>query len=146
MILYKFINSNFYTTTMGTKVFVNLPVKDLNTSKAFFAKLGFTFNAQFTNANAACMVISEDNYAMLLVESFFKTFTKKEIVNAKESTEVLVALSAESKANVDEMLRKALAGGAKEPNEPQDHGFMYGRSFEDLDVIFGKYFGWTQRQ
>lgn len=118
---------------MGTKIFVNLPVKDLDKSKEFFSKLGFAFNAQFTNKNAACMVISEDNYAMLLVESFFKTFIKKEIVNAKKSTEVLVALSSESKESVDKMLRNALAAGAKEANEPQDHGFMYGRSFEDLD-------------
>ena len=118
---------------MGTKIFVNLPVKDLDKSKEFFSKLGFAFNAQFTDKNAACMVISEDNYAMLLVESFFKTFTKKEIVNAKKSTEVLVALSSESKENVDKMLHNALAAGAKEANEPQDHGFMYGRSFEDLD-------------
>lgn len=118
---------------MGTKIFLNLPVKDLNKSKEFFAKLGFTFNPQFTDQNAACMVISEDNYAMLLVESFFKTFTKKEIVDAKKSTEVLIALSAENKAKVDEMLGKALAAGAKEPRAPQDHGFMYGRAFEDPD-------------
>lgn len=118
---------------MGTKIFVNLPVKDLDKSKEFFSKLGFAFNAQFTNKDAACMVISEDNYAMLLVESFFKTFTKKEIVDAKKSTEVLVALSSESKESVDKMLHNALAAGAKEANEPQDHGFMYGRSFEDLD-------------
>ena len=118
---------------MGIKIFVNLPVKDLNKSKEFFAKLGFTFNPQFTDQNAACMVISEDNYAMLLVEPFFKTFTKKEIVDAKKSTEVLVALSVESKEKVDEMLSKALASGAKEAREPQDHGFMYGRSLEDLD-------------
>lgn len=118
---------------MGTKIFVNLPVKDLDKSEEFFSKLGFAFNAQFTNKDAACMVISEDNYAMLLVESFFKTFTKKEIVDAKKSTEVLVALSSESKESVDKMLHNALAAGAKEANEPQDHGFMYGRSFEDLD-------------
>lgn len=118
---------------MGTKVFVNLPVKDLEKSKAFFAKLGFAFNAQFTDKNAACMVISEENYAMLLVEPFFKTFTKKEIVNATLNTEVLVALSSESKANVDKMMKNALDAGAKEASEPQDHGFMYGRSFEDLD-------------
>lgn len=118
---------------MGTKIFVNLPVKDLNKSKEFFAKLGFTFNPQFTNQNAACMIISEDNYAMLLVESFFKTFTKKEIVDAKKNTEVLIALSAENKAKVDEMLGKALAAGAKEPRASQDHGFMYGRAFEDPD-------------
>ena len=118
---------------MGTKVFLSLPVKDLNKSKEFFAKLGFAFNPQFTDQNAACMVISEDNYAMLLVESFFKTFTKKEIVDAKKSTEVLIALSAENKEKVDEMLGKALAAGAKEPRAPQDHGFMYGRAFEDPD-------------
>ena len=112
---------------------MSLPVKDLDKSKEFFAKLGFTFNPQFTNQSAACMVISEDNYAMLLVESFFKTFTKKEIANAQKSTEVIVALSEESKAKVDEMLGKALAAGAREPREPQDHGFMYGRSLEDLD-------------
>lgn len=118
---------------MGTKIFVNLPVKDLEKSKEFFAKLGFAFNAQFTDKNAACMVISEENYAMLLVEPFFKTFTKKEIVNAKLSTEVLVALSSESKENVDKMMKNALDAGAKEASEQQDHGFMYGRSFEDLD-------------
>ena len=118
---------------MGRKIFLNLPVKDLNKSKEFFAKLGFTFNPQFTDNKAACMVISEDNYAMLLMEPFFKTFIKKEIVDAKKSTEVLIALSSESKEKVNEMLGKALAAGAKEANEPQDHGFMYGRSFEDLD-------------
>jgi predicted lactoylglutathione lyase len=118
---------------MGTKIFVNLPVKDLDKTKEFFAKLGFSFNPQFTDKNAACMVISEDIYAMLLVEQFFKTFTKKEIVDAKKSTEVLLALSAESKEKVDEMLSKALAAGAKEPRERQDQGFMYGRSLEDPD-------------
>jgi predicted lactoylglutathione lyase len=118
---------------MRTKIFLNLPVKDLEKSKEFFAKLGFTFNAQFTDKNAACMVISEDNYAMLLVEPFFKTFTKKEIVDAKKSTEVLIAMSAESKDKVNEILSKALAAGAREPREPQDHGFMYGRGFEDPD-------------
>ena len=118
---------------MGTKVFVNLPVKDLDKSKEFFSKLGFAFNAQFTNKDAACMVISEDNYAMLLTEPFFKTFTKKEIINAKKSTEVLIALSSASKEDVNKMLTSALTAGAKEANEPQDHGFMFGRSFEDLD-------------
>lgn len=118
---------------MGTKLFVNFPVKDLDKSKEFFSKLGFAFNAQFTDQNAACMVIGEDNYAMLLVEQFFKTFTKKEIADAKKSTEVLTALSAESKEKVDEMMSKALDAGAKEARDPQDLGFMYGRSFEDLD-------------
>ena len=109
------------------------------------SNFGFTFNPQFTNQSAACMVISEDNYAMLLVESFFKTFTKKEIANAQKSTEVIVALSEESKAKVDEMLGKALAAGAREPREPQDHGFMYGRSLEDLDGHIWEIF-WMDQQ
>ena len=118
---------------MSTKIFVNLPVKDLERSKAFFAKLGYSFNPQFTDERAACMVISEDIYTMLLAEPFFKTFTRKEIADAAKTTEVLVALSADSKGKVDEMLRKALAAGAKEAREPMEHEFMFGRSFEDLD-------------
>lgn len=118
---------------MSTKIFVNLPVKDLERSKTFFAKLGYSFNPQFTDDKAACMVISEDIYTMLLTEPFFKTFTHKDIADAAKTTEVLVALSADSRGKVDDMLRKALAAGAKEPREPQEHGFMYGRSFEDLD-------------
>jgi predicted lactoylglutathione lyase len=130
---------------MGTKVFVNLPVKDLNKSKEFFSKLGFTFNPQFTDYKAACMVISEENYAMLLLEPFFKMFTNKEISDAKKSTEVLVALSVGSKDKVNEMLGKALAAGAKEPREPQDHGFMYGRSIEDLDGHIWEIFWMDQK-
>lgn len=118
---------------MATKIFVNLPIKDLGKSQDFFTKLGYSFNPQFSDENAACLVISEDIYAMLLTEPFFKTFTKKEIADARKSTEVLVALSSESKQEVDDLLRKALAAGATEAREPQDHGFMYGRSFEDLD-------------
>ena len=118
---------------MATKIFVNLPVKDLDKTKDFFAKLGYTFNPQFTDANAACMVISEDIYAMLLVEKFFKTFIQKSLVNAHESTEVLIALSADSRAEVDDLVNKAIAAGGSEPREAQDHGFMYTRAFEDLD-------------
>ncbi|TAK23998.1 MAG: hypothetical protein EPO26_07975 [Chloroflexota bacterium] len=118
---------------MSTKIFVNLPVRDLAKSKAFFAALGYTFNRQFTDENAACMVIAEDIYAMLLVEPFFKGFIKKEIVDAHRSTEVLIGLSAESKDKVNELVDRAVAAGAVEPGAPQDHGFMYSRSFEDLD-------------
>src|SRR5215471_15276811 len=118
---------------MPTKIFVNLPVKDLERSKAFFAKLGYSFNPQFTDERAACMVISEDIYTMLLSEPFFKTFTRKEIADAAKTTEVLVALSAESRGQVDEMLLKALAAGAQEARQPMEHESMYGRSFEDLD-------------
>ena len=118
---------------MARKIFVNLPIKDMKRSQAFFSALGFSFNPQFTNEQGACMVITEDIYAMLLVEPFFQTFTKKAIADASKSTEVLVCLSCESRAEVDELVKKALAAGGKAPNAPQDHGFMYGHGFEDLD-------------
>ena len=94
--------------TKSTKIFVNLPVRDLERSKAFFAKLGYSFNPQFADERAACMVISEDIYTMLSSEPFFKTFTRKEIADAAKTTEVLVALSAESRGKVDEILLKRL--------------------------------------
>jgi uncharacterized protein len=118
---------------MSTNIFINLPVKDLDRSKAFFSKLGYSFNAQFTDENAACMVISESIYVMLLTREFFQTFTPKEICDATKSTEVLVCLSSESRADVDEMVRKAVAAGGTTYKEPQDHGFMYGHGFQDLD-------------
>jgi uncharacterized protein len=118
---------------MSTKVFVNLPVKDLKKSMAFFQTLGFTFNPQFTNDDAACMVISEHNYAMLLRREYFKTFATKPIADAHESTEVLIALGLDSKAAVDDIVAKAVNAGGKEPRPRQDHGFMVQRSFEDLD-------------
>ncbi len=118
---------------MSTQIFVNLPVKDLNHSKEFFAKLGFSFNAQFTDENAASMIVSENIYVMLLTREFFQTFTPKEICDATKSTEVLVCLSSESRAEVDEMVRKAVAAGGTTYKEPQDHGFMYGHGFQDLD-------------
>ena len=118
---------------MSRKIFVNLPVKDLPRAKAFFSALGFAFNPQFTNEQGACMVISEHNYAMLLVEPFFQTFTPKRVADARESSEVLLCLSCDSRAEVDALVAKALAAGGKEPRPPQDHGFMYGRSIEDLD-------------
>ncbi len=119
---------------MATKIFVNLPVKDLDKSKEFFTKIGFTINPQFTNEKAACVVISDTIFAMILKEEFFKTFIpKKEISDATRSTEVLVALSVESKEQVNEMLEKVFAAGAKESRPVEDHGFMYARSFEDMD-------------
>lgn len=118
---------------MTTQIFVNLSVKDLPKSKAFFSALGYSFNPQFTNDDAACMVISDTIYTMLLTEPFFKGFTSKELVDAKKSTEVLVCLSAESRAAVEEIVRKAVAAGGRIYNEPQDHGFMYCHGFEDLD-------------
>ena len=118
---------------MATKIFVNLPVSDLKKSMAFFASLGFTFNPQFTDETAACMVVSDDIFVMLLTRPKFKSFTPKEICDATKSTEVLVCLSSESRQKVDELVRKAVAAGGKTYQEPQDHGFMYGHGFQDLD-------------
>ena len=118
---------------MKTKIFVNLPVKDLNKTIDFFTKLGFKFNPQFTDENATCMIVGDDIFVMLLVEKFFKTFTKKEISDTSKNTEVIVALSVEGRENVDQMINKAIEAGGKESREPQDHGWMYGRSFEDID-------------
>jgi predicted lactoylglutathione lyase len=118
---------------MATKIFVNLPVKDLSKTIEFFTKLGFTFNPQFTDKNATCMIVGDDIFVMLLVEKFFKTFTKKEICDATKDTEVIVALSAESREKVDEMINRVIEAGGRESREPQDHGWMYVRSFQDLD-------------
>lgn len=118
---------------MAKQIFINLPVKDLKKSMVFFKKLWFTFNMQFTDDKAACMIIGENIYAMLLLEKFFKTFTNKEICNAKKNTEVLIAIDAESKKAVDEMIRKAVEAGGSTYRNPQDHGWMYGHSFADLD-------------
>jgi uncharacterized protein len=118
---------------MATKIFVNLPVKDLTTTMNFFTQLGYKFNQQFTDEKAACMVISDDIYVMLLTEPFFKTFTKKEVVDATKSTEVLLCLSADSRADVDALVEKAVAAGGTTPNAPQDNGFMYGHGFQDPD-------------
>lgn len=118
---------------MGTKIFVNLAVKNLDKSKNFFAKLGFTFNPQFTDETAACMIIAEDIHAMLLTEKKFKEFTKKEIADATKTTEVLTCLSVDSKEKVIDIVDTALKSGATEASEHMDYGFMYGRSFNDLD-------------
>lgn len=119
---------------MPKQIFVNLPVKDLNKTIDFFTKLGFGFNPKFTDENATCMIIGENIFAMLLVEKFFKTFIpKKEISDPKKHTEVLVALSFERRAKVDEIIKKAVAAGGKEYRCTQDSGWMYGRAFEDPD-------------
>ena len=118
---------------MITKFFVNLPVKDLNKTVEFFTKLGFTFNPQFTDENATCMIVGNDIFVMLLVEKFFKTFTKKEISDVSKNTEVIVALSTQSREEVDQMMEKVVGAGGKESRDPQDHGWMYGRSFDDID-------------
>jgi hypothetical protein len=118
---------------MHKQIFVNLAVNDLPKSMAFFKALGFTFNKQFTNDTAACLVIGENIYAMLLVRDFFKGFTGKPVIDPKEGTEMLMCISCESRAEVDELVAKARAAGGAVPREPQDHGFMYGHGFEDVD-------------
>jgi uncharacterized protein len=115
------------------KIFVNLPVKDLNRSVEFFTKVGFEFNPQFTDEKATCMIVSDHIFVMLLVEEFFQSFINKELSDTAKSAEVIMALSAESKEKVDEIVNKALAAGAKPSNDPIDHGFMYTWSFEDID-------------
>lgn len=118
---------------MATKIFVNLPVKDLNKSVEFFNKLGYSVNPQFSDENAASLVISEDIIAMLITEPFFKNFTKKAIVDTADSTEVIVSLSADSREEVDEKISTAVAAGATTPNEPIEMEGMFARSFDDLD-------------
>ena len=118
---------------MSTQIFVNLPVRDLAASQRFFIALGYHFNPQFTDDTAACLVISEHIYAMLLTHEKFAGFTPRPICDAKKSTEVLLALSCDSREEVDERVRKAVAAGGSIYNEPQDHGFMYGHGYADPD-------------
>src|SRR4029079_15955691 len=106
---------------------------DLARSVAFFTSLGFQFEPKFTDEKAACMIVGENIFAMLLVDVFFSTFTRKEICDATKHTEVLVCISCESRTQVDELVAKALAAGATVPRPPEDHGFMYGHGFEDPD-------------
>lgn len=116
------------------QIYVNLPVKNLEASRAFFGALGFGFHPQFSDDNAACMIVSNDHiYVMLLAEPFFQTFISKKIADARTSTEVLLCLSRDSRAAVDDMVAKAVAAGGSIAREAQDHGFMYQHAFEDLD-------------
>ena len=118
---------------MATRVFINLPVKDLDKSVSFFTELGYRFNPQFTDEKATCMIISDNIFAMLLTEAYFKTFTRKQVADAKISTEVLIALDTNSRNEVQQMVAKAKELGAIIYAEPQDHGWMYQHSFADLD-------------
>jgi predicted lactoylglutathione lyase/uncharacterized protein YndB with AHSA1/START domain len=118
---------------MATQLFVNLPIKDLKKSMDFFSGLGFSFNMQYTNELAACMIINQQAFAMLLTENFFKGFIKNPISDAHSQTEVLNALSYGSREAVNELMTKALAMGAAEARDTDDQRFMYSRSFHDLD-------------
>ena len=118
---------------MFRQIFVNLPIKDLARSRAFFESLGLSFNPKFSNDQGACLEIGENIFAMLLTEPFFKGFTKKPISDAHQSTEVLIALSLDSRAEVEAVMAKAIEAGATTPNPAVDHGFMYQHGFADLD-------------
>ncbi len=121
------------TEPRSRKMFVNLAVRDLKKSMAFFSALGFEFEPKFTDEKAACMIVSDEAFVMLLTEPFFKTFTKREPCDTTKYTEGLFALSCDSRAEVDAMVGKAVAAGGRHAVDPQDHGFMYGSSFYDLD-------------
>jgi predicted lactoylglutathione lyase len=125
---------------MASQIFVNLPVKDLKRAVDFFTALGFSFNPQFTNENATCMIVGDSNFIMLLVEPFFQTFTPKKICDASRNTEVLVAISLDNREAVERIVAQAIAAGAKTPNPPRDYGFMYQHGFEDLDGHLWEFF------
>jgi uncharacterized protein len=112
---------------------VNLPVKDLNKTIAFFTRLGFAFNPQFTDGNATCIIVGKDIFVMFLVEKFFKTFTNRVICDTAKDAEAIVALSAESREKVDRMISKVIEAGGKESRKPRDYGWMYRRGFQDID-------------
>ena len=119
--------------TQSRLIFVNVPTKDLSASKGFFRSLGFDFDEKFTDDSCACMVVSDQAYVMLLAESRFADFTPKPVADARECTEAILCVSADSREAVDAFADSALAAGGTNANDPMDHGFMYGRSFHDLD-------------
>jgi predicted lactoylglutathione lyase len=118
---------------MHAQIFVNLPVKDLKRSVDFFTRLGYTFNPQFTDENATCMILGDNLFVMLLVEKFFRSFTSKGITDTSQTTEVLTCVSCDSRQQVDDLVARARAAGASVPRQVQDHGFMYSHGYEDLD-------------
>jgi predicted lactoylglutathione lyase len=119
--------------TTSRKLFVNIPVRDLQRSIDFFEALGFTFNTQFTDATATCMLVGEDAYFMLLTTERFKDFSKRPVGDARKETSALFAISVNSRDEVDALVQKAVAAGGSHAADPQDHGFMYAWSFYDLD-------------
>lgn len=121
------------TTNRSRKLFLNLPIKNLKRSVEFFTKLGFSFNPQFSDDKSTCMVLSEEGYVMLLEEDRFKDFTKKRLCDTSTSTEGIFTVSASSRAEVDELVKTAIAAGGTHAMDPLDHGYMYNWSFYDLD-------------
>jgi uncharacterized protein len=120
-------------TGTSRKIFVNLAVEDLGRSVDFFTRLGFSFDPRFTDEQATCMIVSDEAFVMLLVHDRFADFTTKDLCDARTQTEAILALSAESREEVDELVQSALAAGGQPANDPMDHGVMYGWSFQDLD-------------
>ncbi|MCR4034012.1 MULTISPECIES: VOC family protein [Flavobacterium] len=118
---------------METKIFLNLAVKDLKRAISFFNELGFPTNPKFTNEQGACIVIDKNIYVMILVEAFYQTFTPKQICDSKTTSEVLISLSMESREKVDEIIEKAVKAGGTDYQEAKDYGWMYQRTFLDLD-------------
>lgn len=119
---------------MKEQIILNLPVKNLDKSKAFFSALGFTFNAKYSSENSAFMNIAGNTIqAMLTTEPFFKSLVDKPVVQAKEANELVICLSCDSREEVDTLIAKALAAGGRTPHPPEDHGFMYDQGFEDID-------------
>lgn len=118
---------------MIRQLFVNLPVKDIKHSKDFFDRIGFTFHDHFSNEYALCIEVNDNAFVMLLSENYFSRFTQNSVCDTKTHSEVMCAISLESREKVDEMVNRALSIGAKIAREPQDHGIMYSRSFHDLD-------------
>lgn len=125
---------------MASQIFVNLPVQDLDRSVRFFRSLGYAFDPRFTNENGTCLILGEHLFAMLLLPSFFETFTTKPTSDARKASEAIVALQVESREEVDRIVDAALAAGAQSLREPQDHDFMYLRSFEDPDGHLWEHF------
>jgi predicted lactoylglutathione lyase len=119
--------------TTPRKLFVNIPVRDVQRSIDFFETLGFAFNTQFTDATGTCMLVGEDAYFMLLTAEKFGAFSKRPLGDAQQETTAIFAITANSRAEVDTLVEKALAAGGSPAADPQDHGFMYVRSFYDLD-------------
>jgi len=118
---------------MTTSIFVNLPSTYLDRSKAFYEAIGFSINPAFTDENAACVVLGDNIYFMVLTREYLGTFTDKEIIDPKTQAQVSIALSRDSRDDVDEVLAKGLAAGGSEPREAQDYGFMYSRDLDDPD-------------
>ncbi|MDQ0821743.1 putative lactoylglutathione lyase [Arthrobacter sp. V4I6] len=118
---------------MAKQMFLNLPVQNLDKTVEFFTALGFSFNPDFTDENATCMIVNDDAFVMLLVEGYFQTFTSKPVADASSTAEAIMAFSVESREAVDEMVRTALTSGGTPSEEAQDYGFMYTHSFQDPD-------------